>query len=119
MASVRGCERAYVNGAPLSHNNSNDCTFVAALAKYVRVHLIYIHPITPLFFFLTQAEIRQYSIQWKRHSPLWGRGLCFTSCLLSDTGACDAYSQPARQSVVQTKWFGQAGSREADNGCTV
>lgn len=29
------------------------------------------------------------------------------------------YSQPARQSVVQTKWFGLAGSRRADNGSTV
>lgn len=61
MASVRGRECAYVNSAPLSHNNRKDCVCVAALAVYVRVRLIYIHPITPLFFlsffFLTQAEI--------------------------------------------------------------
>lgn len=60
MASVRGRERAYVNSAPLSHNNRKDCVCVVALAVYVRVCLIYIHPITPLFFlsfFLTQAEI--------------------------------------------------------------
>lgn len=121
MASARGCERACVNSAPLCHNNRNDCVCTVALAVFVRARLIYIHAIIPrLFFFLphTRAEIRQYSIHWKWHSPS-PNGLCFTSCVLSDTGACDAYSQPARQSVVQTKWFGLAGRRGADNGCTV
>lgn len=51
MASVGGRERAYVNSAPLSHNNRNDCVCVATLAAYVRVRLIYTHPITPLPFF--------------------------------------------------------------------
>lgn len=69
-----------------------------------------------------------HSVLWKWHkventfqicNPTVDLRLCITSCLLSDAGACDAYSQPGWQSVVQTKWFGLVGSRGADNGRTV
>lgn len=61
----------------------------------------------------------KYIIHSKSAILRWIYALHITSCLLSDAGACDAYSQPARQSVVQTKWFGLVGSRGADNGRTV
>lgn len=64
-------------------------------------------------------KMTKYIIHSKSAILRWIYALCITSCLLSDAGACDAYSQPARQSVVQTKWFGLAGSRGADNGRTV
>lgn len=51
MALARGCERAHVNSAPLSHNNGDDCVCAAALAVLVCARLIYIHAITPRSFF--------------------------------------------------------------------
>lgn len=103
----------------------------------VCVCLIYIDAITPSLChaFLPRHEgerekkaystpfsvmkMTKYIIHSKSAILRWIYALCITSCLLSDAGACDAYSQPARQSVVQTKWFGLAGSRGADNGRTV
>lgn len=64
-------------------------------------------------------KMTKYIIHCKYAILLCIYALHITSCLLSDAGACDAYSQPARPSVVQTKWFGLVGSRGADNGRTV
>lgn len=64
-------------------------------------------------------KMTKYIIHFKSAILRWIYALHITSCLLSDAGACDAYSQPARQSVVQTKWFGLVGSCGADNGRTV
>lgn len=64
-------------------------------------------------------KLTKYIIHSKSAILRWIYALYITSCLLSDAGACDAYSQPGRQSVVQTKWFGLVGSRGADNGRSV
>lgn len=64
-------------------------------------------------------KMTKYLIHSKSAILRWIYAPHITSCLLSDAGACDAYSQPARQSVVQTKWFGLVGSRGADNGRSV
>lgn len=122
MALVRGCERAHVNSAPLSHNNGDDCVCVAALAVFVCARLIYIHAITPRSFcFVFSYTGRNPTVLHSLETDippvrtLWSRGLRFTSCLLSDTGACDGV-QSASKAVSgsdQVVWpRGETGRRQ-------
>lgn len=113
-------ECACMNSALLSYNNRNGC--MRWLYLCVGSHF---HRCNHSSFLHRQEEgILQYSIQtYENDIPnlnfCCGVTACISLPVYYGTGARDVYSQPARQSVVQTKWFGLAGSRGADNGSTV